>query len=224
MPLLWLLLCCGGAAEAAASRTVRVGRSSAANASTVAAALAMVPTNATSRWTVAIEPGIYRERISTAGKGPLSLRGLGPAEQVVIAFGCSANKGTGKPGCRPCPAAPGFASRATVTIASEDFVGANLTIANDACGYDAGHAAQSEALSLAADRAAFSGCRLLGGQDTLYTGGGQLRSYFWRSFINGSCDSICEPQHATLRRHCSKPTLCLREDRRPVAAVFEADA
>ena len=205
MPLLWLLLCCGGAAEAAASRTVRVGRSSAANASTVAAALAMVPTNSSARWTVAIEPGIYRERISTAGKGPLSLRGLGPAEQVVIAFGCSANKGTGKPGCRPCPTAPGFASRATVTIASEDFIGANLTIANDACGYDAGHAAQSEALARAGDRAAFSGCRFLAGQDTLYTGGGQLRAYFWRSFINGSCDSICEPRQ------------------RPIAALYRAD-
>ena len=107
--------CCGCSCAAAGlprrSRTVRVGRSSAANASTVAAALAMVPTNASARWTVAIEPGIYRERITTAGKGPLSLRGLGPTEQVVIAFGCSANKGTGKPGCRPCPAAPGFASR-----------------------------------------------------------------------------------------------------------------
>ena len=90
----------------------------------------------------------------------------------------------------PCPAAAGFAGRATLTVASVDFLGTNLTVANDACGYDAGHAAQSEALSLAADRAAFTRCRFLGGQDTLYTGGGPLRSYFYDSFINGSCDSI----------------------------------
>ena len=42
----------------------------------------------------------------------------------------------------------------------------DLTIANDACGYDASRAAQSEALSLGADRAAFRGCRFFGGQDS----------------------------------------------------------
>ena len=132
----------------------------------------------------------YRERVSTANKGPLSILGLGPAADVVLVFGCSAANGTGEPGCRPCPALPGYASRATLTVGSADFVAANLTVANDACGYDAGRAAQSEAVSIGADRAAFARCRILGGQDTLYTGAGPQRSYFADTLINGSCDSI----------------------------------
>lgn len=54
---------------------VRVGGSSAADARTVAAGIALVPDNATARWTIELEPGVYRERASTAGKGPLSLVG-----------------------------------------------------------------------------------------------------------------------------------------------------
>jgi pectinesterase len=173
-----------------ADTVVRVGKSAFANVSTIAAGVALVPNNATARWTVEIEPGVYRERVSTAGKGPLSIVGIGLAEDIVLVFGCSNNNGTGKVGCRPCSDLVGFVGRATLTVGSEDFVGKNLTIANDACGYNAGMAGQSDALSLAADRASFTAVRLLGGQDTLYTGNGTLRSYFYRSYVNGSCDSI----------------------------------
>ena len=146
-------------------RVVRVGPSRAAGATTIAAGVALVPDNATVRWTVEVEPGVYRERVTTAGKGPLSIVGLtATAGAIVLAFGCSANKGTGTAGCRPCLPAAGFASRATLTVASEDFVAANMTLANDACGFNAGLAAQSEAVSVGADRAAFSRCHFLGGQ------------------------------------------------------------
>ena len=172
------------------SHLIRVGGSASADARTVTAGLALVPPKAIHRYTLQLEPGLYRERVTTAGKGPLSLVGLGPAAEVVIIFGCSANNGTGQPGCRPCPPAPGYAGRATLTVGSADFAAVNLTLANDACGYDAGHAAQSEAVSIGADRAAFARCNFFGGQDTLYTGAGPLRSHFADSHINGSCDSI----------------------------------
>ena len=183
---------------AASNNTIRVGASERANASSIAAGIALVPdgAKASPRWAIVVEPGVYRERVSTAGKGPLSIIAAPPAQQggadegVVLVFGCSNNKGTGLPGCRPCPPAAGFAGRATLTVGSDDFVAANLTIANDACGYNAGLAAQSEAVSLSADRASFAHVKVLGGQDTLYTGNGTLRSYFYRSHINGSCDSI----------------------------------
>ena len=43
---------------------------------------------------------------------PLSVVGLAStSEAVVLAFGCSNNKGTGKPGCMPCAATPGYAGR-----------------------------------------------------------------------------------------------------------------
>ena len=187
--LLWVAATARATAASSSQEVVRVGRSAAADAATVAAGVALVPTNATARWTVEVEPGVYRERVSTVDKGPLSLVGLGSAEDVVLAFGCSANKGSGRPGCQPCPTAAGFAGRATLTVASADFIGLNLTIANDACGFNAGLAAQSEAVSLGADRAAFAHCRFLGGQDTLYTGSGTLRSFFTDSFVNGSCDT-----------------------------------
>ena len=70
---------------------VRVGRSGSANASTIAAGVALVPDNATTRWTVQVEPGVYRERVSTAGKGPLTIAGLGIAAEVVVVFGCSSH-------------------------------------------------------------------------------------------------------------------------------------
>ena len=177
-------------AGAPSPTVVRVGSSSAANAPTIAAGLALVPVNSTSRWSIELEPGTYPERISTADKGPLSIVGLGLAEAVVVAYGCSNANGTGELGCRPCPTAAGFHGRATLTVGSEDFVATNITFANDACGYNAAHAAQSEAVSLEADRAAFANCRFLGGQDTLYTGKGPLRSHFSGSFINGSCDRL----------------------------------
>lgn len=177
-----------------AATTVRVGSSSIANASTIMGGLGLVPngTATARRWVVEIEPGVYRERVSTMGKGAVTLVGLGVPEEVVIAYGCSANNGTGTLGCMPCPAGDEtfYVKRATLTVGSVDFLAKNLTIANDACGYDSTLAAQSEAVSIAADRATFRHCRFLGGQDTVYTGTGPLRSYFADSFINGSCDSI----------------------------------
>lgn len=180
--------------NAGVAATLRVGSSSFANASSIMGGLALVP-NATAsdgRWVVEIESGVYHERVSTAGKGPLTLVGLGKSEDVVIVYGCAGSNGTGILGCAPCPNNEDglYLMRATLTVGSADFVAKNLTMANNACGYDAALAAQSEAVALAADRATFRHCRFLGGQDTLYTGTGPLRSYFANSFINGSCDSI----------------------------------
>ena len=78
----------------------------------------------------------------------------------------------------------------TMLALSEDFTAVNMTIANNACGYNAKEAHQSDALQALADRQLFSNCRILGGQDTLLTGPGAARQYFHRSYINGSCDSI----------------------------------
>ena len=79
---------------------------------------------------------------------------------------------------------------ATMRVLSEHFIAVNLTIANSACGYNAKDAHQSDALQALGDRQLFIGCRILGGQDTLLTGPGSTRQYFYRTFINGSCDSI----------------------------------
>jgi len=67
----------------------------------------------------------------------------------------------------------------------------NISIANDACGFDSRRAAQSETVQLLADRIAFRHTRLLGAQDTIFAAGPPAsRQYFLQSYINGSCDSI----------------------------------
>eukprot|EP00947_MAST-08B_sp_MAST-8B-sp1_P003127 g3127.t1 len=79
----------------------------------------------------------------------------------------------------------------TLLAESKDLLVLNLTVANDACGYDAKLAAQSEAVQLLEDRIALRHVRVLGGQDTIYGAGPPgSRQYFLQSYVNGTCDSI----------------------------------
>lgn len=183
----------------AGPRVIRVGGSAIAISRTIQGALAIVPDYATTRWVVEIEPGLYNERVHVEStKGPLTFIGLGPAETVIIRHACPGGQGNGEPGCTPClpfnqtrGPTPGMrADVTTMLVQSDDFIAKNLTIANNACGYNAKHAAQSDALQALGDRLLFADCRILGGQDTILTGSGATRQYFYRSFINGSCDSI----------------------------------
>ena len=67
---------------------------------------------------------------------------------------------------------------------------ANISVANDACGYDAKIAAQSETVQLLGDRTLVSNSRLLGAQDTVFAAGSGTRQYLRNTFVNGSCDAI----------------------------------
>lgn len=66
----------------------------------------------------------------------------------------------------------------------------NVAVANSADGYDHKLAGQSVALHLTSEYFACWNCSLLGAQDTLYTGDVRSRSYFYNTFINGSCDAL----------------------------------
>ena len=80
----------------------------------------------------------------------------------------------------------------TVMVQAKDVTFVNIAIANDAGFYNAAIAGQSVALHIdvTADRFACFSCVLLGGQDTVYTGGSGygLRSYFFDTFSNGTTD------------------------------------
>jgi pectinesterase len=188
------------ASGSASPTTIRVGSSAAAMSKTIQGGVQLVPDNATTRWTIEIEAGVYNERVHIQKTiGPLTLRGLASAESVLLIHACPGGAGNGKPGCTPCPPfnktkgpTPGMrADVTTMLVLSDDFILTNMTIANNACGYNAkGGASQSDALQAMGDRQLFSDCRILGGQDTLLTGSGSTRQYFYRSYINGSCDSI----------------------------------
>jgi len=76
----------------------------------------------------------------------------------------------------------------TVLVEADNFIAENIGIANNASKYDHVAAGQSVALDLRGDKSCIRSSRILGAQDTLYTGTGT--SYFYQTYINGSVDSI----------------------------------
>ena len=84
---------------------------------------------------------------------------------------------------------PGTSGSYTMRIDAADVRLRGVDVANDACGYNHELAGQSVALAAQGDRGAFFGVRLLGSQDTLYTGRNN-RLYFADAFVNGSVDAI----------------------------------
>lgn len=184
----------------AAGRTIKIGSSAGSDSSTISGGLALVPAGQAERWTLLIEPGKYRERVwVNAGIGPVTFQGLGPPEATLLVYGCCP-LGNSLPGCSNAaadwtcrPQHPGVGmSRGveTLLVETDDFVMLNMSVANDACGYDHTLAEQSEAVQLLGDRAFFHQVRFLGGQDTVFTGPATSRQYFLESYINGSYDSI----------------------------------
>lgn len=73
----------------------------------------------------------------------------------------------------------------TLLVEADDFHAENLTIENSA-----GSVGQAVALHVEGDRCVFKNCRLLGNQDTLYTGGQNSRQYYKNCYIAGTTDFI----------------------------------
>jgi pectin methylesterase-like acyl-CoA thioesterase len=146
---------------------------------TVQAAVDAAPTNSTSRTTITIKPGTYREIVTVpANKPMITLQGTGSApSQVVIVNNHSAyhNGGT-------------FNS-ATTFVYGKDFVATNLTMANDFDESSVPSDQQALALHLNADRAVLRNVRLLGDQDTFLINDA-ARTYVAGSYIEGTVDFI----------------------------------
>lgn len=73
----------------------------------------------------------------------------------------------------------------TLLVRGNNFITKNLTIKNSA-----GPVGQAIALSVAADKARFENCRILGNQDTVYLTGVGNRIYFHDCYIEGTTDFI----------------------------------
>jgi pectinesterase len=73
----------------------------------------------------------------------------------------------------------------TILVEADDFIAENLTFENSA-----GPVGQAVALHVTGNRCVFRNCRILGNQDTLYTGGQDNRLYFKECFIQGTTDFI----------------------------------
>lgn len=73
----------------------------------------------------------------------------------------------------------------TMIVEADDFYAENLTIINTA-----GPVGQAVALHVEGTRCVFRNCRVLGHQDTLYTGGQDSRQYYDNCHIEGTTDFI----------------------------------
>jgi polygalacturonase len=141
---------------------------------------------------VLVAPGTYRE-VLTISKPHITLR--------------SANKDASKTivvNDRSAGTAGGTLHSATVNVTGDDFIAENITFQND---FNATHpqlpkGSQALALFVTGDRAAFRNVRLLGNQDTLFTGSKECngegadrsckpaRQYFSNCYIEGNVDFI----------------------------------
>lgn len=91
----------------------------------------------------------------------------------------------------------------TLKVQGDGFEMENMTLVNDAMTHhnpnwrqdrkNNAKVAQAVALHSEADRCVYRNCRILGFQDTVYTGGDHSRQIFWRCYIEGTVDYIFGP-------------------------------
>ncbi|WNS46502.1 pectinesterase family protein [Paenibacillus sp. MMS20-IR301] len=141
-------------------------------------ALNSIPQGHSRAVTIRIKPGIYEEKITVSSEAPpILLLGEDP-HSTVISWNDNAH--TLGPDGEPL----GTFRSGTLNIFSGNFTAENLTIRNDS-GPGTG---QAVAAFVDAGQAVFRRVRLLGDQDTLYTGQG--KQYYNECYIEGDVDYI----------------------------------
>ncbi|GHJ43452.1 hypothetical protein Cs7R123_07940 [Catellatospora sp. TT07R-123] len=159
---------------------------------TVQAAVNAVPANNTSRVTIRIKPGTYRELVTVPSSKPyVSFVGTtANAADTVIAYDNAS--GTPKPDGSGTYGTTGSSS---VVLDGNDFTARNLTFANtfDEAGHDYS-AEQAVAVTTRGDRLLFDNVRFLGNQDTLQPSSPGTatvsRAYYRNCYIEGDVDFI----------------------------------
>ena len=172
---------------------------------TVQAAIDSVPQNNCKQVQIQVKNGVYREKIRVTSPW-ISLIGENPL-RTLIAFDDAAKKPL--PGGEPMNTFNSY----TIYIGGHDFTAEGLTFENSAG--DGRIVGQAVAVYADADRITFKNCRLLGHQDTLFTGPlpknpvpkglnlvhpalgsgdagytGEIRQYYRDCFIRGDIDFI----------------------------------
>ncbi|SFM13148.1 Pectate lyase [Paenibacillus sp. 1_12] len=153
---------------------------------TIQSAVNAIPTTNTTRTVIYIKAGTYTEKL-VINSPYVSLVGEG-IDKTTIVYGnyAGTTATTGQPGHTGST----FLSQ-TVDVTADYFTASNLTIANSSAPRSA--VAQAVALSLKSDKAVFESVKLVGYQDTLYTGLNSTskgRHYFHNSIIQGDVDFI----------------------------------
>ncbi|OMD59610.1 pectinesterase family protein [Paenibacillus odorifer] len=146
--------------------------------SSLQAALDSIPQEHKEEVTIRIKPGIYEEKITVKqGTPPVLLLGEDTNSTIIT---WSDNAHTLGPDGEPI----GTFNSGTLNVFAEHFTAENLTIRN-ASGPGTG---QAVAAFVDAGHAVFRRVRLLGDQDTLYTGQG--KQYYNECYIEGDVDYI----------------------------------
>jgi pectinesterase len=172
----------------------KVASNGSAEYSTVQAAIDAIPEGNTTPIIIAIEPGIYKEKIVVPRYKPfINFRGR-DAKQTILTFDLYAGMKdeTGKE--------IGTFRTPSVTIGADDFAAENITFENSA-----GPVGQAVAIAVFGDRVTFRNCRFLGWQDTVLDHFG--RHYYEECTIVGHCDFIFGGGTAIFERcriHCLK--------------------
>jgi pectin methylesterase-like acyl-CoA thioesterase len=144
---------------------------------TVQDAIDAVPSGNSSRITITVEPGTYREQV-LVDKPYVSLVGGGTSpDDVVIVEGVSVGEANSHQGS------------ATVAVTGTDFWADNLTVSNDHQESESKEGNQALAVYLKGDRMVLDDLRLLGDQDTVRVVEGS-RVYVTDSYIEGTVDFI----------------------------------
>lgn len=157
---------------------ITVSKSPGEGYSSLQEALDSIPPQQKQAVTIRIKPGIYEEKITIVREAPpILLLGEDP-HSTVISWNDNAHTlgADGEP--------LGTFRSGTLNVFAEGFTAENLTIRN-ASGPGTG---QAVAAFVDAGQAVFRRVRLLGDQDTLYTGQG--RQYYGDCYIEGDVDYI----------------------------------
>ncbi|KAL5700757.1 pectinesterase [Ranunculus cassubicifolius] len=144
-------------------------------------AIDSVPVNNTVRVILAIQPGVYREKIVIQRLKPF-ITFLGDSNNPPVITGNDTAAASGQNGV-PLDT---FLS-ATVAVNAHYFVAINIKFENTAP-HDGSIGQQAVALRISGNKAAFYNCSFYGTQDTLYDHRGL--HYFNNCFIQGSVDFI----------------------------------
>jgi pectinesterase len=144
---------------------------------TVQAAIDALPEHATTRVTIYLKPGIYKERLLFPKEKPFVTLLGDDAAKTVITFNNTHNT------LGPDGKILSTSKSASVFIYGSDFLAKNVTFENSA-----GPVGQALAINIYGDRAIFLNCRFLGWQDTVMTN--RNRQYFRDCYISGHVDFI----------------------------------
>ncbi|MDR0692813.1 MAG: glycoside hydrolase family 88 protein [Prevotellaceae bacterium] len=132
------------------------------------------------RTVILVKKGVYKEKlVIPASQTNISLLGE-DVNQTIITWNDHAkinNMGTFR--------------TYTVLVQGEGFIAENITFENNA-----EPLGQAVAVHVEADRVIFRNCRLLGNQDTLFTGTDGSRQYYAHCYIEGTTDFIFGPATA----------------------------